>query len=693
MGNINKTRGDRVNKYKFSVIIPIYNVEEYIDESIKSVINQNIGFENNIQLILVNDGSPDNCEQICLKYKNKYPDNIIYIKQKNAGVSAARNNGLKRATGELVNFLDSDDKWSNDSFKNVWKNYCKYNDIAVFTTKMCFFDAKKGNHILNYKYNKDKIVDIRNDTEYIQLSTCSCFIKNTAIKGHSYNLKIRNEEDTRLINEILLENCKMMVLQKPTYYYRKRQSVSSASQTSINSKSWYTITPNLVYKYLFAKSQEKFGKVLDYFKYLVAYDIQWRLRIVPPKDLLSKKEINDYIKIINELINGIDLNIFLKQKSLTNFEKLYLMNLKKNKDHDYFVHQKQDKMEVTFLENKKENINFLMVDNIVIRNQKMYLYARFNEALYDKNKLKIKSNGKLLSPPFYELKTNYDELSFDSKYIKKYIGIKYIIDLNKPFRFGFVYDDNETYLSPSFSNQCVLTNLLKGSYFVCDNIMLTFTSGEFVCQNKSISLIVKRELKNMFGLIKDKKIKVFGLRYLVLLSKIIPKRNVWLLSDRINKADDNAEHLFRYILKNKHNINPYYVISKESDDYKRLKKIGKVIDPTSLKYKFLFHHAEFIASSHAEGYITNIYGKKNQYYRDLFKQKFIFLQHGITQNDLSSWINPNTRNIDMIVTVANKEAEAFENYGYPNNVVKLTGFPRYDALKKKQKNINPLTVY
>ena len=57
------------NKFKISVIVPIYNVEKYLEECIESVIHQTIGFKENIQLILVNDGSPDNSEQICLKYK------------------------------------------------------------------------------------------------------------------------------------------------------------------------------------------------------------------------------------------------------------------------------------------------------------------------------------------------------------------------------------------------------------------------------------------------------------------------------------------------------------------------------------------------------------------------------------------------------------------------------------------------
>lgn len=107
-------------KYKFSVVIPVYNVEGYLAETLDSVIGQSIGFENNIQIILVNDGSPDDSEKICLEYAKKYPDNILYLKQENKGVSAARNYGMQYVEGKYVNFLDSDDKWTSGSFQAVY---------------------------------------------------------------------------------------------------------------------------------------------------------------------------------------------------------------------------------------------------------------------------------------------------------------------------------------------------------------------------------------------------------------------------------------------------------------------------------------------------------------------------------------------------------------------------------------------
>lgn len=94
---------DRENKYdyKFSVVMAIYNSQDYLGNSIGSVINQSIGFEENIQLILVNDGSIDDSEEICLSYQEKYPNNILVLSQENAGQASARNNGLQYIEGNM----------------------------------------------------------------------------------------------------------------------------------------------------------------------------------------------------------------------------------------------------------------------------------------------------------------------------------------------------------------------------------------------------------------------------------------------------------------------------------------------------------------------------------------------------------------------------------------------------------------
>ncbi len=89
----------------FSIIVPIYKVESYIKECIETVVNQNY---DNYELILVDDGSPDNSGRICDEYKKKY-SNIVVIHKENGGISDARNAGIKAAKGKYIMFLDGDD--------------------------------------------------------------------------------------------------------------------------------------------------------------------------------------------------------------------------------------------------------------------------------------------------------------------------------------------------------------------------------------------------------------------------------------------------------------------------------------------------------------------------------------------------------------------------------------------------------
>ena len=94
-----------LDKPLVSVIIPIYKVEKYLRASIDSALNQTY---ENIEIILVDDGSPDACPQICDDYAEKY-DNIKVIHKKNGGLSDARNHGIEASSGEYLYFLDSDD--------------------------------------------------------------------------------------------------------------------------------------------------------------------------------------------------------------------------------------------------------------------------------------------------------------------------------------------------------------------------------------------------------------------------------------------------------------------------------------------------------------------------------------------------------------------------------------------------------
>ena len=168
-------------KFIFSVIIAIYNTGRYLDESISSVINQTVGFKN-IQLILVNDGSVDDSEQICLKYTKKYPKNILYIKIEHSGVSKVRNIGMKYAQGKYINFLDADDKWNKKAFNYVLLFFKFYKKINIVGCRLIFFEARVNYHPLDYKFYKTRIVNLSEEYNSILLSSSSSFFRYSSIK-------------------------------------------------------------------------------------------------------------------------------------------------------------------------------------------------------------------------------------------------------------------------------------------------------------------------------------------------------------------------------------------------------------------------------------------------------------------------------------------------------------------------------
>ena len=116
-----------MSRFLFSVIVPVYNTEQYIIETLESVIHQTIGFMEHIQLILVNNATQDNSASICKFYRSMYPDNVIYVQlPENKGPNGARAEGLTYASGEYVNFLDSDDKWSIQAFERAAHYFSDY---------------------------------------------------------------------------------------------------------------------------------------------------------------------------------------------------------------------------------------------------------------------------------------------------------------------------------------------------------------------------------------------------------------------------------------------------------------------------------------------------------------------------------------------------------------------------------------
>lgn len=323
----------QAEKYKFSVVVPIYNAEIYLEETITSVLEQDIGFLENIQIILVNDGSTDASEEVCLKYQKKYPDNIVYVKQQNAGVSAARNHGMKYVEGKYVNFLDADDKWSANAFSEVYDFFEQHQEeINLVSCKQEFFEAKTGQHPLSReKYDSSGVIDILYDYSKIQFHVSASFVKASEMEKTLFDEQMRYGEDALYVSELILEKHKYGVVAAPIHYYRKRANHTSALQGREKQHEWYFKTPEKFYIRLMKASEEKWGTVISYVQYLTCYDMQWRMQD-SITEIMTEEEQECYLKIIKQLLLKCEDDVILMQKSINMRKKLFLLSIKYGQD-------------------------------------------------------------------------------------------------------------------------------------------------------------------------------------------------------------------------------------------------------------------------------------------------------------------------------------------------------------------------
>ncbi len=159
---------------------------------------------------------------------------------------------------------------------------------------------------------------------------------------------------------------------------------------------------------------------------------------------------------------------------------------------------------------------------------------------------------------------------------------------------------------------------------------------------------------------------------------------VWLFMDRIDKADDNGEAFFEYVCGRKpENVECYFVIDRASPDYERLSRVGNVVDALSTEHCVLLLLAEYIFTSQLNGWVENPYGELEEYFRDLcHRAKVVFLQHGVTKDDQTKWLNRYYQNLHAVVCSASLEKKAFlaEPYFYEERQLWNTGMPRLDRL-------------
>lgn len=220
-------------KPKVSIIVPIYKVEKYIYKCIDSILGQTL---TEFELILVNDGSPDRCGEICDEYSKK-DNRIKVIHKNNGGVSSARNIGIDRACGKYIGFVDPDDYIDINMYEILYKSARKNNAEIVISSFSFIRDFKEEKQDLSNDeliFNKYEAITKYFDIVYpFNFSfMCNKLIKRELFDDIRFNTNILVQEDTEIMIKIYNRSKNIAYIGQTLYFYQLRDD--SATSNSIS---------------------------------------------------------------------------------------------------------------------------------------------------------------------------------------------------------------------------------------------------------------------------------------------------------------------------------------------------------------------------------------------------------------------------------------------------------------------------
>lgn len=599
---------------QFTIVSAVYNVEKYLNDYFTSITNQSLNFKKHIQIILVDDGSTDHSAEIIKKWQAKFPKNIHYFYKENGGQASARNLGLEYVQTEWVTFIDPDDFLSPDYF-----------------------------------YKTDKFIQ-----ENKNLSIIGCplvlYFEDTQITKDTHPLKYRFSKGDVIFPLSNLED--HLQLSASTAFFkvqniRQHQIVFDAEMKPSFEDAKFVTDYILSCE---SKSNAGFISGISYF-YRKRSDCTSTLDGAWKNPLLFSRVIE---KGCIEILKTAKRNFGVIPEHIQRIALYHIIwyfgRIVNNPASLSHLSEEQKEQFVTLL---YEMFEYIDTETILRFNlagtwwfQKVALLGLFKHK---------KPSSQIAYVEDYDLKKNQILIKYFSNFPVLECWISGDTEIFPMYRKEVPYDfigrlytkEYRTWVQCD-TNGTTLKLLLDGKI-----AKLTF-------QGKQFEKLPISEVRNYFR------------------QKSTVQSNVWILMDRDNQADDNAEHLYRYISNNYPEQEIYFALNHSSSDWERLSSEGfNLLEFGSRSFEHQLRRCAKIISSHIDGYITN-YFKDNS----LADKDYVFLQHGITKDDLSSWLN--TKKISLFVTATKDEYRSIAAddtyYKFGAKEVKLTGFPRYDRL-------------
>ena len=302
---------------KISIIIPMYNVQDYIEKCVNSILKQKY---DNYEIIIVNDGSTDNSYNMV---KSIDSSRIKIITKSNGGLSSARNEGLKYVTGEYIWFIDGDDYIEDDALELLVKNIKKEDyDVICFY----YYNEYKGNK----KIQVDKVnIKKLSERPLINTSACAKIFKKDFYEQNKF---IFTEgiiyEDLALIPFVMAKANKIKLIEKPLYNYVKRENsiMNQRKKFNKNRDDKFKAIDILSNHFIAEGINEKYKEELEYLiiKHLL---LVYSTEILPFKAEIYKERCKNVLKYLNKINVKWYENKYLK--SSAKITRLYVWLFRK----------------------------------------------------------------------------------------------------------------------------------------------------------------------------------------------------------------------------------------------------------------------------------------------------------------------------------------------------------------------------
>lgn len=655
--------------FKFSVIIKCDGDAQRTAETFESIAAQNC-FEESIQVIFL--GEEDEAVRNALM---SYPDNTSSVYGNDKLVSEA----LSMAEGKYCLICKAGEAVKYKStFKKAGRVFRDNAGADAVILKL--YDREGKGNFLNCKFqNEGSLVDLDRHPDYIHTDLRGVFVSAQKLKAVIGQVGENNE--TVILGRLLAEKGRYALLEDRYICEDKHYGTDDLSA--------------------FSDTVMREGRRLckyEFFRKALVYELS---RIILQDFRGCEKEVSDTVKMLLNLVENRDIASFGKIDYIKRLALLKLKNgslctkkkLLSGKVADACIYAHKEK--VGNSEDIPVTLYFVSAENGKIS---VEYSSGAVCGLYKVVTPVVTVNGKAV-----QVRENTDALRYTTclgENITEHRMFSFeadadLIGKGADIKIGLDCDGVEVYPeSLSFNPTCLLEGKYKHHYLY-DNGFAFFCSENVIrvepCDENKRKALEEAFIEDIANSKLPDKEELISLRRDYFAKKDSLAKPVWLISDRPSRAGDNGEVFFEYVVRNHSDeVDAYFVISQVSEDYERISKIGRVVEPLSYEHKLLFLLAEKNVSAQADIYVTNPFGKSRRAVHDLMKSDFIFLQHGVIKDDLSDWLRRYKKNIKGFVTSASAERDSIinnKNYAYGEETVWLTGLPRFDKLCDRSRKI------